>query len=262
MNDALLRLNDKYTMLHYPYHVNYGESFFDAQKNLTDLCMSLLPAVKGKNILEIGCGNGVQAQYIMDKYSPASITAIDLNPSNIEIACAEAERKGYKNIKFYLDNAQDLKTIESNSVDCIINIESAFHYPDKPSFFREISRVLKPGGIYLIADILSAPGKRNVLVKYWKGKMLLNHWSLFNYERELPKANLEIYSYSDITSGIIKSFSNYRQWLRDMKKNNFIDDIILKIYYTIHIRLNMYMLSKRRQYCVILGGKPHSFFHG
>lgn len=256
MNDALSRLNNEITMLHYPYHVRHGESFIEAQKNLTDYCMSLLPPVKGKNILEIGCGNGVQAQYIMEKYSPASLTAVDLNATNIEIASYESGRKGYENIKFHVDDAQDLKTIKSNSMDYIINIESAFHYPDKPSFLREVSRVLKPGGFYLIADILTVPGKRNILVRYWKRKMLFHHWSLVNYQKELHRVNLNIHRTSDITPGVVRSFANYRQWLRDMKKSNFIEDGLLKLYYTINVRLNIYLLRKRRQYCVIMGEKP------
>ena len=256
MNEALARLNKEYTMLHYPYHVKDGESFFDAQKNLTDYCMSKLPPVKGKNMLEIGCGNGIQANYIYRKFAPASFTAIDLNVSNIEIAILEGKKHGYENIKFLVDDAQQLKTIESNSMDYVINIESAFHYPDKPSFIREIERVLKPGGIYLIADVLSIPNGRSIMTKRWKNKMLLNHWTLNSYKEELPKANLKIYSMSDITEEVVKAFSNYRHWLRAMDKNHIIEDQLLKIYYTIHIRLNIYLLKKRRQYCVIMGSKP------
>jgi len=255
MNEALARLNQEYTMLHYPYHVKDDESFFEAQKNLTDYCMSLLPPIEGKNILEIGCGNGVQAHYILNNYSPASITAIDLNLSNLEIARIETQKKGIKNISFHIDDAQKLSTIESNSMDYIINIESAFHYPDKPSFFREIARVLKPGGTYLIADILTTPRKRNALGRYWKRRMNYNHWSKSNYEEELPKANLRIENFSDITFKVIKSFRNYRHWLMTMKKQNFIEDTLLKLYYTIHVRLNIHLLRTSRQYCVIVGGK-------
>ncbi|MFO7853595.1 MAG: class I SAM-dependent methyltransferase [Bacteroidota bacterium] len=256
MNVALARLNKEYTMLHYPYHIKDGESFFDAQKNLTDYCMSKLPPVKGKNLLEIGCGNGIQANYIYRKFAPASFTAIDLNASNIEIARLEGRKQGYENINFLVDDAQDLKTIESNSMDYVINIESAFHYPDKPSFIREIERVLKPGGIYLIADVLSTPHRRSYLPRKWKSRMLLNHWTLNTYKEELPKANLKIYSMSDITEEVVQAFSNYRHWLRTMNKSHMIEDQLLKIYYTIHIKINIHLLKKRRQYCVIMGGKP------
>jgi len=255
MNEALARLNQEYTMLHYPLHVKDDESFFEAQRNLTDYCMSLLPPMKGKNILEIGCGNGIQAHYILNKFSPASITAIDINMANLEIAHAETKKSNVKNIKFHIDDAQKLSTIEDNSMDYIINIESAFHYPDKPSFLKEVARVLKPGGTYLIADILTIPRKRNALGRYWKRRMHFHHWAKNNYEEELENASLRIENFHDVTSKVIQSFRNYRSWLRTMKKTNFFEDNLLKLYYTIHVRLNIHLLLTSRQYCIIVGGK-------
>ncbi len=255
MNQALAILNEDFTMLHYPYHIKDGESFFEAQKNLTDYCMSLLPSVKGKTILEVGCGNGIQAQYINKKYKPRSLIAVDINRANIDIAREEAYKKGLENIVFHIDDAQNLSNIADNSIDYVINIESAFHYPDKPSFFREIARVLKPGGLYLIADILTDPRRRIAPGRYWKRRMHLNHWSRNKYEQEIPRADLMILSYNDITTSIIKSFLNYRRWLASMRKKHIIDDIMLKLYYTIHVRLNIYLLRTRRQYVVITGAR-------
>lgn len=256
MNQALKRLNEEYTMLHYPYYRKDNDSFLDAQKNLTDFCISRLTPIKGKKVLEIGCGNGVQAKYILSEYSPASMTAIDLNPTNIEIARTEAEKRGIKNIKFQIDDAQKLTTIDNKSVDYIISIESAFHYPDKASFLREIFRVLKPGGAFLIADILTVPRKNTALRKFWKKKMHFHHWSRHTYENELLKARLHIKSLSDITNKVTQGFENYRYWLKSMKKKNFLEDLSLKIFYSINIELNMYLLRSRRQYCVIVGEKP------
>lgn len=256
MNRALMRLNDEYTMLHYPYYRKDNDSFYDAQRNLTDFCMSQLSSIKGKQVLEIGCGNGVQANYILEKYSPAFMTAIDLNSLNIEIARKEAEKTGSNDIKFHVDDAQKLSTIENRSMDCIINIESAFHYPDKASFFREINRVLKPGGSFLIADILTKPRKNGGFRKFWKKKMHFNHWSRHTYEDELCKADLHIESLSDITTKVNQGFQNYRHWLKTMKKKNFIESLFLKIYYSIHVEINMHLLRSRRQYCVIVGNKP------
>ncbi|MCA1747577.1 MAG: hypothetical protein LC655_07755, partial [Bacteroidales bacterium] len=55
MNEALRRLNEEYTMLHYPYYVNEDDGFYTAQKNLTDYCINQLPPVEGRSVLEIGC---------------------------------------------------------------------------------------------------------------------------------------------------------------------------------------------------------------
>ncbi|MBA4322196.1 MAG: hypothetical protein C0408_05200, partial [Odoribacter sp.] len=139
-------------MLHYPLYVKESDSFIQAQKNLTDYCVSLLDPLKNKEILEIGCGNGVQALYINAVHNPSSITGIDLNKGNIDIANSEKELTKTDNARFIVGDAQNLTQIASDSADVLINIESAFHYPDKPAFIKEINRVLKPGGQFLIAD--------------------------------------------------------------------------------------------------------------
>jgi ubiquinone/menaquinone biosynthesis C-methylase UbiE len=256
MNQALLRLNEEYTMLHYPYFGSESDSFLEAQANLTDYCMSVLPPVKGKVLLEVGCGNGVQAIYIFEKYAPGLIKAIDLNEGNIDIARSEAEKRGIDGIIFNVGDAHDLSTVESNSVDIVINIESAFHYPDKPAFIRQVYRVLKPGGTFVIADILTKGRKRNRLKDRWKRKMSYHHWPLNSYETELPLANFHDVHMSDITDQVIRSFSGYRKWLREMKRKHIIEDLVLKIYYTIHARINIYLLRTSRQYCVFVGSKP------
>lgn len=255
MNKALMRLDGEYTMLHYPYYVNENDSFYTAQKNLTDYCMMQLPAVEGKTILEIGCGNGVQSIYIMKKFEPAFVKGVDLNSANIEIAAGEVEKGGLSDIEFEVGDAQDLKGIPDGSFDFLVNIESAFHYPDKPAFLREVRRVLKPGGYFLIADILKKPGGNRRLQQSWKRNMHLNHWTGDAYHKELSRAGLQVEKFEDITENVIRGFKRYPYWLRTMNKRNFFSDTLLKAFYAINVELNIRLLHKRRQY-VIFTGKP------
>lgn len=256
MNNALFRLNEMYTMLHYPMYQSEGDSFLDAQTNLTNYCISLLPSVKGKMLLDVGCGNGVQTNYIFEKYAPGYIKAVDISAGNIDVARQEAETKYIDRVEFCVDDAHLLATVEDNSVDFLINIESAFHYPEKAAFFKQIHRVLKPGGSFVIADILTTKINGNRVKDTWEKRMALYHWHLESYNRELPTANLQMLRVYDITSDIIRGFSLYRKWLRDMDRHHFMEDMILRLFYTVHVRLNMYLLRTRRQYCVIVGKKP------
>ena len=256
MNYALKRVNnDDFTMLHYPLYINKSDTFLQAQENLTDHCISKLDSLDNKTILEVGCGNGVQTKYILNKFNPKSITGIDLNQENIRIANQEKDRREMKNIHFFVDDAQQLSKFKENSIDVIINIESAFHYPDKPLFLKHLFRVLKPGGDFLIADILTSPKKKKWFKKNWKKKMVFYHWDQKKYETELAKAKLKITRFEDITSGVTDGFRNYRTWLRNMKKGSFLENQFYILFYTINVRLNIYLLRTKRQYCIFSGTK-------
>ncbi|NQU80577.1 MAG: methyltransferase domain-containing protein [Bacteroidetes bacterium] len=256
MNNALKKVNnDDFTMLHYPLFIKKSDTFLQAQENLTDHCISRLDSLENKTILEIGCGNGVQAKYILNKFNPKSITGIDLNQENIRIANQEKDRRGMKNVHFFVDDAQQLSKFKENSIDVIINIESAFHYPDKPLFLKQLFRVLKPGGHFLIADILTTHKKKKWLKKSWKKKMVFHHWDQEKYEKELANARLKITRFEDITSGVTDGFRNYRIWLKEMKKGGFLEDRFYKLFYIINARLNIYLLRTKRQYCIFSGTK-------
>lgn len=258
MNLALKRLNNEHAMLHYPLYVNETDSFIQAQKNLTDYCVSLLKPLKNKEILEIGCGNGVQALYINASYHPLGITGIDLSKANIEIANSERERADIDNVRFLVDDAQSLTQIPSDSVDVLLNIESAFHYPDKSSFLKEVHRVLKSGGQFLIADILSTRTKREGIMKIWGKPMVHHFWNQKRYDEEFLKSELVITYSEDISHQVRKGWSIYRNWLPKIKRKLFFQNVAFRIFYIINARLNIYFLSNRQQYFIYVGNKPAS----
>lgn len=252
MNMALKRLNNGYTMLHYPFFVNESDSFVKAQANLTDYCISLLDSIENKEVVEIGCGNGVQSLYIWQKFNPAKITGIDLSMANIEIAVSEKERMNAEVVSFLVDDAQDMKNIPSESVDVLLNIESAFHYPDKTAFLKEVHRVLKPGGQFLIADILTKPRKKRF--KIWSNSMSHHFWDHSQYNEEFKKSELEILKNEDISESIRKGWALYKNWLPEIKRESLIQNIAFRIFYLINVWINMYLL-KKQQYQVFAGYK-------
>ncbi len=256
MNFALKRLNNEHTMLHYPFFVDESDSFLQAQKNLTDYCMSLLLPVKNKEILEIGCGNGVQVLYIFANYSPLRITGIDLSKANIEIANIEKESFDSDKVRFIVDDAQNLTHIPSDSVDVLLNIESAFHYPDKSAFLKEVHRVLRPGGQFLIADILSTRKKREGIMKIWGKPMVHHFWNRNRYDEEFLKSELAVNYHEDISEQVRKGWSIYRNWIPKIKVKSFFMNVAFTIFYLINAKLNIYFLHNRQQYFIFVGNKP------
>jgi ubiquinone/menaquinone biosynthesis C-methylase UbiE len=254
MNMALKRMNNGYTMLHYPYYVNESDSFMKAQANLTDYCISLLDPLENKEVIEIGCGNGVQSIYIYQNFNPSKITGIDLSEANIEIAESEKERLKAEKVRFLVDDAQNMKHIPSESVDVVINIESAFHYPDKTAFLKEIHRVLKPGGQFLIADILTTNKKKKRMIKLWGKSMSHHFWDHSRYHEEFTRSELEVVRSEDISHRIKKGWSLYRNWLPEIKRQSFIQNSAFRIFYVLNVKFNVYFLRKQ-QYQVFTGYK-------
>jgi len=253
MNQALIRLGNEQTMLHYPFYGNLSDNFLQSQKNLTDHCLCKLGSLKNKSVLEIGCGNGVQTNYIFNKYQPSQIIGIDLNPGNIAIANQNIASPEVCNIHFVVDDAQALRNIKSNTIDVVLNIESAFHYPNKKAFLKEIHRVLRPGGQFLIADILTKNHNNFLYKRGWKKKMSLYHWHQEDYESGLPDSKLEITYFEDITQKVIKGFENYKGWIDKMQKKRLLEDLAFKLFFMINARLNIILLQKRRKYMIFVG---------
>jgi ubiquinone/menaquinone biosynthesis C-methylase UbiE len=103
----------------------------------------------GKKVLEVSCGHGGGASYLMRTVHPASYTGLDLNTVGIEFCRKKHNLRG---LDFVQGNAECLP-FPDQSFDAVINVESSINYQDVPRFFAEVARVLRPEGHFLYADI-------------------------------------------------------------------------------------------------------------
>jgi fatty-acid O-methyltransferase len=103
----------------------------------------------GKEVLEVGCGHGGGASYLMRTLHPASYTGLDLNPAGVDFC---RERHNLPGLEFVQGDAENLPFADQ-SFDAVINVESSHCYPRFHRFLAEVARVLRPGGHFLYTDL-------------------------------------------------------------------------------------------------------------
>lgn len=134
--------------------MNFGHSA------LADWGLRFLPLPKDARVLDCGCGGGANIHKMLKQCPEGIVKGIDYSPVSVEKARgvnAQAISAGRCAVT---QGSVDKMPFAGESFDLVTAFETVYFWPDLPKSFREIRRVLRPGGTLLICNECSgdAPG--------------------------------------------------------------------------------------------------------
>ena len=130
----------------------YAKSFDDPARDAWQMPSRVIDALAlkpGMKVADIGAGTGYFAMRLAQ--SPGvSVLAVDIEPKMIDYLKQRAAKEKVTNVTPVLAAAASPNLPEP--VDVVLVVDTYHHLPNRPQYFRDLKRSLKPGGRVAIVD--------------------------------------------------------------------------------------------------------------
>lgn len=178
----------------------------------------LLPDLRGKSILDFGCGTGIFS-FLLEKYYPAKIIGLDLSEAMLNIAKEKAAEKK-SSAQFILGDAHKLNSYFDETFDLIFSSTTTQYLTNLDSLFENINRLLKSNGtciLSIIHPVYSAlypiehgdtfPTDEEWVVRYLdqRKRAYIQPWIEYNDNFDNQLSRSYHYTFSDYINAILRA---------------------------------------------------------
>jgi ubiquinone/menaquinone biosynthesis C-methylase UbiE len=129
----------------------YNRRIYDAIAELYDHIAREMRTTSEARILDVGAGRGYMSLLLAAQNPRATILGIDYSPMQVRAADGLKRQRKIDNCRFSRGNAMQM-AFEENTFDAVVSVGSIKHWPDGLRGVKEIYRVLKPGGLFVMSE--------------------------------------------------------------------------------------------------------------
>ena len=135
----------------------------EAAQEFYPFTANCLPLKEKANVLDLGCGTGLELDYYFKLNPSAKITGIDLAPGML---AALKEKFSDKDITLIQGSYFDVPLGES-AYDAAVSVESLHHFTkdEKVPLYRKLRKALKTGGYFILTDYFASSGDEEILYR-------------------------------------------------------------------------------------------------
>ena len=191
------------------YWADEAVGLVDACQRLTDRMAACVPE-DARLIVDVGCGLGAGTRRLQDRFPEAIVIGANISPWQLELARSDGVKAPVA-----MDAAR--LAVASGAADAVLAMESAMAFDTRADFLAEACRVLRPGGMIALADMLFNDREP---AGTWMLPAANDVGSLDNYAALLSQAGFNAIDIQDTTSTCWRPYCallrrTFPDWPRD-----------------------------------------------